>query len=488
MKRVPRLCFVLLWSMAVLGHAARADETLDVQARAALTKSTAFYRSLATEGGYLWWYSQDLSERAGEAKATPSQIWVQPPGTPTVGTAFLRAYAATKEKRYLDAAQDAADALAKGQLESGGWDYLIDFDPQQSRSWYRRSDQGKQSSQEISKRRNRSTLDDNNTQSALRFLMAVVDASQADVQLASKPESERAARIREALEYGLQSLLRAQYPTGGWPQRYEGASHKPEEYPLQQATIPPQWPRTFPKQNYYAAYTLNDNTLSDCISTMLEAYRRDVKAEYLQAAERGGDFLIRAQLPQPQAAWAQQYNFQMQPIWARKFEPSALSSAESGDAIRSLLGLHLATGDRKYLEPIPAAIAWLRRSVIAPNKWARFYEFGSNRPLYFTKEYQLVYSDDDLPTHYSFQNSYGLPAIIADYENLQRVGRPAYLAQQKQKEITTPQKREALRRSLEPRVRQIIAALDDKGRWLKDGRLESDLFIRNTRVLSDYLK
>ena len=77
------------------GAAARAASPLPDQARAALARAAGYLRSIATEGGYLWTYSEDLKERRGEEKATATQIWVQPPGTPAVGMAFLRAYAAT---------------------------------------------------------------------------------------------------------------------------------------------------------------------------------------------------------------------------------------------------------------------------------------------------------------------------------------------------------------------------------------------------------
>jgi hypothetical protein len=83
----------------------------------------------------------------------------------------------TGDPAYLDAAQAAADALATGQLESGGWDYLIDFDPAQASAWYRRTDVGRISPAEAAKRKNTPTFDDDNTQSALRLLVAVVAAS-----------------------------------------------------------------------------------------------------------------------------------------------------------------------------------------------------------------------------------------------------------------------------------------------------------------------
>ena len=151
MKTPPRFRFrsTFLAATAVLaglaGRAPAADEALAAQARATMEKATAGIRALATEGGYLWRYSPDLKIRAGENPATASQIWVQPPGTPSVGLAFLHAYEATGEARYLEAAKAAADALAIGQLESGGWDYLVEFDPKLSANWYRRSDAGKPS-------------------------------------------------------------------------------------------------------------------------------------------------------------------------------------------------------------------------------------------------------------------------------------------------------------------------------------------------------
>jgi hypothetical protein len=74
-----------------------AEAPLTTEARAALDRATTFYRSISTRGGYLWWYSKDLKERAGENKATETQIWVQPPGTPSVGMAFLRAWQVTQE-------------------------------------------------------------------------------------------------------------------------------------------------------------------------------------------------------------------------------------------------------------------------------------------------------------------------------------------------------------------------------------------------------
>jgi len=144
--------------------------------------------------------------------------------------------------------------------------------------------------------------------------------------------------------------------------------------------------------------------------------------------------------------------------------------------LRILLDLHSATGDRKYLEPLPSAIDWLKRSQIAPERWARFYELGSNKPLYFTKDYRLVYTDDDLPTHYGFKGEFNIPATIKQCEAVLKDG-------QQHKSVRPPSSRS----SLDPAVRRVIAALDAKGRWITNGRIESRTFIANVNTLCDYL-
>jgi PelA/Pel-15E family pectate lyase len=442
-----------------------AGSPLREEARSALDRATKYFQSISTRGGYLWWYSEDLKDRAGESKATETQIWMQHPGTPSVGMAFLRAYEVTKEGRYLEAARQAAEALAWGQLESGGWTYVIDFNPENQR-FYRRADKGKISEAQIAKRRNVTTFDDNTTQGALRFLMAYVQAAP------TKNET-----VQSALDYGLEGLLRAQYANGAWPQGYDGRLRGATEHAAKAARMPKQWSRTPDVKEYWWQYTFNDGAMGDCIATLLEAHRRFGKGEHLVAARRGGDFILLAQMPAPQRGWAQQYNSSMEPAWARRFEPPAVSAGETAGIIRTLVELYAATDDEKYLAPIPAAIDWLRRSEIAPSRWARFYELETNKPLYFTKDYRLVYTDDDLPTHYAFQGPFGVAEAIRKYDEARRVGASG-LKRQSERASRTP---------TEERARQVIGALDPKGRWLRNNRIESRVFIENVNILCDYL-
>lgn len=471
-----------------------ADEALARDARAAMEKSTAFMRSIATEGGYLWRYSPDLKERAGENVATATQIWVQPPGTPSMGMAFLRAHEVTGDARYLDAAQAAADALVRGQLESGGWDYLVEFDPALRKAWHFRSDAAGVSAAEAAKRKNISTFDDDNTQSAIRLLLAVADAS----KWANSP---REVRIREARDYALQKLVEAQRPNGGWPQRWSGVPVDPKEYPVQPARFPKDYPREYPKVNYNGFYTLNDNTHRDCVMTLLEAAQRLGRPELRAAAVKGGDFLLLAQLPEPQPGWAQQYNPQLEPAWARAFEPPCVVSNEGGGAMRLLIDLYLETGHEKYIATLPRAIAWYKRSEIAPDTWARMYELGTNTPIYGDRDGKIKYRLEDLTperqTGYSWRGGYGLPAVFSYYEEVKAAGREAILAKRKAAEESArqPKQKAARARTLEPRVRAAIAALDAQGRWMgpagrKAGgpQITTSAFLINLRTLSDYLE
>ena len=58
--------------------------------------------------------------------------------------------------------------------------------------------------------------------------------------------------------------------------------------------------------------------------------------------------------------------------------------------------IYRVTGDKKYLEPIPRALAYLKKSRLPDGRLARYYELKTNRPLYMTRdgdEYSLTYDD-----------------------------------------------------------------------------------------------
>jgi hypothetical protein len=444
--------------------------------KTALRRATDYLISISTEGGYLWWYSADLKERRGEEVATATQIWVQSPGTPAVGTAFLRAYEATQDEVHLRAALAAANALGRGQLESGGWSYVIEFDPKLRPQWAYRVDAARDAA-DFKSRKNTTTFDDDNTQSTLRFLMTFLDAATNLPTAELKP-------VRAALDFGLTRMLDAQYPVGAWPQRFNGQPYDPAQHPIRSASIATNGPRRWPRADYGSFYTLNDNTQSDCIRTMLQAHRHTGDDRFLVAAKRGGEFLIRAQLPEPQPAWAQQYNHQMQPAWARAFEPPAVCAGESGGVVRTLGQLYLETGDKKFLQPVPAFIAWLQRSQLSPNRWARLYELGSNKPIYGDRDGEIHYTLGEISAErqrgYSWEGSYDLPDVIRWFERLQQEERGKIQAEERRRNLPA--------RPSASEVATLLNRQNAAGHWGTTAGVNMRPFIANMENLSNYLR
>ncbi|MBI4627039.1 MAG: hypothetical protein HY736_27925 [Verrucomicrobia bacterium] len=491
-----------LLALAELAPAQEAPRREDVLQ--ALRKATGFYLDkVATHGAYHFAYAEDLSYGRSEAKEGPHTVEVQREGTPVVGMAYLEAYAATGDRYYLEAARATALAIVSGQHCSGGWDYFIEFDPAERKKFPYRAD-GPCRDIATYPGNPMSSLDDNETQAVMRFLARV-----------DKALEFKDARINEASRYAFDSLIKAQYPNGAWPQRFnrypDAAKH-----PVKQASFPKSWSWKWPGSNYQSHYTFNDNSISDMIDAYLEAARIYNEPRYLAAAEKGGTFMLLAQLPDPQPAWAQQYDADMHPAWARIFEPPSVTGGESQGVMRTLLVLYRETGNRKYLEPLPRAIAYLKRSALPPvanpseirrralagrpdrTVLARFYELQTNRPLYVTKGtrvnvkrgsstlldgYELTYDDSSVITHYGvLVNGDELPAIEAEYQLLAKA-EPASVRRPDALHGLSPwserPRAAPSAKALSPRVREAIASLDARGAWTEDGNIgKSDRIVQ----------
>ncbi len=446
------------------------------EASAALRKAVDFFQEKAGyRGAYLYKYSADLKKQEGEGRALRTTGWTQPPGTPTVGRAYLEAYQAIGAPYLLDAARQAAYALVASQLRSGGWDSRFELGTEERKRHAYRTEP------DSGKRRNHTTLDDNKSQSCLMFLMRL------DEELQFKDP-----RIHEALEYAFDRFLAAQYPNGAWPQQFDAAPD-PAKFPVRKARYPDEWSRTYVKQDYRGHYTFNDNSIADMIDVLFEARRIYGEQRFFDAATRTGDFLLLAQMPEPQPGWAQQYNAAMEPAWARKFEPPAITGGESQGVMRTLMQLYRKTGDLRYLEPIPRALAYYQRSVRPDGKLARFYELKTNRPLYFTKDYRLTYSDADMPTHYAFVVGSKLESIEREFLKVRSTPK---------EKLDPPRAQPAykMNSSLAKKARAAIDSLDGRGAWVEKGKLDyhgsdddtreiiaSRTFAANLRALSQFI-
>ncbi|MDZ4852996.1 MAG: pectate lyase [Pirellulaceae bacterium] len=439
-----------------------------------MKRAATYYRDqVSGRGGYVYHYTLDLKTRWGEGLASKDQIWVQPPATPTVGMAYLQAYEATGDRFYLDAAKAAAEALVYGQVKSGGWRNAIDFDPKGTNAAQYRNGKGN------NKGSNSSSLDDGQTQSALQFLT-----------LADKALGFENATIHESVAIGFRALLEAQFSNGGFPQVWTGpvTSQKPT-----QANYPEyDWRTEGRIKNYWDMYTLNDNTTGYIAQALVEASHVYQDAKYKEALKRLGDFIILAQMPDPQPGWAQQYNFAMQPIWARKFEPPGVSGDETQEAIETLMLIYRETNDARYLAPIPKALQWLRKSMLPGNLLARYYELKTNRPLYMERvgeKYSLTYDDQRLPEHYRWKTESRVELLEKRLQQC-KAGKI---------EEAKPSQAELTRQAA-----SIVKQLDVDGRWVTtfsgerlvgqpkftagDRYLSSQIFSKNLTALAEFLQ
>lgn len=343
------------------------DASLRARALGTMEKATTYFgEHVATKGGYLWTYSTDFTHRRGEGRASETTVWVQSPGTPTIGLVYLDAYEATEEKNYLQAAREVGEALIWEQLSSGGWDYRIDFDPDSSKAWHYRRDV-EAGDQDPGERHHISVLDDNTSQEAIRMLVRL------DKALGFDDEAVHSAAV-----YALDALLKVQYPNGAWPQRW-ATFPEPADYPVVKARYPASWPRVWPDVDYHTFYTFNDTAMADVVDVMLEASKIYGESAYREAALRCGEFMLMAQMPEPQPAWAQQYNRNMEPVWARRFEPPGVSGRGSFNVMHTLINLYEETGQERFIATDPPC-AGLGEAIVAAGRTARSIQRARDEP------------------------------------------------------------------------------------------------------------
>ncbi len=432
------------------------DIDLKKQVEASLQKGVRFFHSLNTHGGYVYFVTPDLSKRWGESPADENTIEVQPPGTPAVGQSFLKVYLVTGDQQALTAAKDAAYALIAGQNKYGGWDHTINFENLSHR---------------------KVSFDDDQTQSAIRFLMAM------DQQV---DDPELSAATNRALEM----MITTQLDNGGWPHQY------PEQ------------------GNYHDYATFNDAGINDCIQVMIEAYQYYSDNQSIESSlQKAARFMKISQLPPPQAGWAQQYNEYLQPAWARSFEPPSVCPAVTVKNINTLIDLYLALEDASLLEPIPDALRWLHQVRMKNGKWARFVELGTDKALYYDRGRIRVDSLDDLHPErrlgYAYETDLASPLEASEnrYKQALLLGH----RELKRLENGMLSKKTIARRlnSLSKPVREILESQESSGAWITRNdrfktrmppgvrwngqysqmdRISSAVFNRNMAVLCEFLE
>lgn len=273
-----------------------------------------------------------------------------------------------------------AVAVMSYQTPTGGWSKAVDYN-QGPRApgthWTTQSGDGWHYC---------GTLDNRSTTEQIEFL--------ANVHAATQRQD-----CREAVKRGIEWLLSAQFPNGGWPQ----------VYPLE--------------PGYHEAITLNDNAMIHAIE-MIRAVSLGAapfafldgttKHRAAEAYDRAIACVIKCQVRvgETPAVWCAQHDpITLDPVAARLKEPPSLSGGESAELLKFLMRSGPLTPTVQ--SAIESAAAWLdahkitdiRRITNAAGKtdyvndpastevyWARFYDLKTARPIFAGADDGKIYA------------------------------------------------------------------------------------------------
>jgi len=300
-----------------------------------------------------------------------------------VGT-IAWADAQSKPKEWYASAEALriADLVLLYQRNSGGWPKNIDM--------AKPVNEADRASLLAQKKDTDSTIDNGATYTQLSFLARVYTAQPQD-------------RHRESFLRGFDYLLKAQYPNGGWPQFYPDLS------------------------GYYKHITYNDDAMIGVLKLLRDV--SEAKPDYAfvdetrranaaKAVEQGIECILKTQVVVngKRTVWCAQHDeVTLAPAPARKFEVVSLSGGESVGIVRFLMSIK--NPSQAVIDAIDSAVAWFERSELKgikwiekadasqPNgidrvvikdpestTWARFYEIGSNRPIFVGRDGVVKYS------------------------------------------------------------------------------------------------
>jgi pectate lyase len=230
----------------------------------------------------------------------------------------------------------------------------------------------------------RGTFDNGATTDELRFLARMFNATEGEA-------------YRKAFLKGLAHILEAQYANGGWPQ-----SHPPGK-------------------GYPRHITFNDHAMVRLMRFLREVAESarygfvDRKSRHSANAafDRGVACILNCQVEVKgkRTAWCAQHDEKdFRPRPARAYELVSLSGSESVEIVRLLMSLDRPSPE--VVKAVEAAVAWFEAAKLpgirvvtekdaksprgtnkvvvkdakAPPMWARFYEIGTNRPIFSDRD------------------------------------------------------------------------------------------------------
>jgi len=311
-----------------------------------------------------------------------------------------------------DEAVRIADNVVLYQRDTGGWPKGTDM----------AKPLGEEGKASIRKAKNRkdSTLDNSATHTQIRYLAEVYYATKFD-------------RFRQGLIKGVDYLLEAQYPNGGWPQFYPFEGHA----------------------DYSRYITFNDGAMIGAMSVLHDIAQRKRQYAFIdpdhcekarKAVEKGIECILTRQIivDGKRTGWCQQYDEKtLEPRPARSYEKVSICGSDSADIVRFLMGIDRPS--QQIIKSIEGAIVWFNQAKLtgirqieksdrsveggydrvviedanAPPIWARFYQIGTNRPIFCGRDgiikYKLAEIEQERRTHYAWYGYWPAELLAKDY-------------------------------------------------------------------------
>jgi PelA/Pel-15E family pectate lyase len=308
-----------------------------------------------------------------------------------------------------------ADNVLLYQYPSGGWPKNIDMAAELNEA----------ATQQLKaiNHLDSSTIDNSATYTQLRYLAKVYQKTRLD-------------RFKDSFIRGFDYLILAQYANGGWPQFF----------PL--------------REGYYSHITFNDDAMIGVMSllrdvekgkadfSLVDASRREKAAK---AVSRGIDCILKCQIKVNGVltAWCAQHDeHDFAPAKARTYELPSLSGEESVGIVGFLMSTDSPTPEIKA--SVESAVGWFNKVKVygirvtevsdslgpegrdrivlkdptAPPIWARFYEIGTNKPFFCSrdgiKRYDLSGISYERRNHYSWLGYWPQKLLEKKYPNWAR--------------------------------------------------------------------
>lgn len=295
-----------------------------------------------------------------------------------------------QEERWYESeeAQRIADNVLLFQNNNGGWLKNIDMADELSASEIDKLKKDKS-------KKSGTTIDNGATHTQLRYLARVYHAT-------NKKE------YKEAFLKGLDFLLEAQYDNGGWPQFY----------PI--------------VKGYYEHITFNDDAMMGVMNLLRDIVHQKEVYQFVdrqrcersqRAIEKGLEIILNTQVvvDGELTVWGAQHDKDsLKPAKARAYELASLSGKESVMIVEYLMELDQPTGEVR--RAVRSAVRWFEKTKImdieilwekdaslprgynrlaidkpgAGPLWARFYEIGTNKPIYVGRDGELKETHNEI--------------------------------------------------------------------------------------------